>query len=44
MTWISNMRKHWENNALGAGGALAVEGEAKGRAWWCGATTGQPEK
>lgn len=44
VTWISNTRKHWEKNAPGAGGALAVGGEAKGRAWGCGATTGQPGK
>ena len=39
---VSNMRKCWEKNVLGAGGALTVGGEAKGRAWECEATTQQP--
>lgn len=35
MTWISSLRKHWEKDVLGAGGALVAEGVAKGRAWGC---------
>lgn len=42
VTWISNARKLWKKDVLGAGGALAVGGEAKGRVWECEATTGQP--
>lgn len=41
MTWISNSRKLWKKDVLGVVGALAVEGEAKGRVWECEATTGQ---